>query len=227
MEIRELWRIVERRWWLMALPAVVALALAIYGYLTTPSGGGFAASMTFTAAAPPQGQTLGYEDKEYYPWLSSEYVVNALTDWVRTGSFAEEVSAVLVEQDREIPAGAIRAGIAADNTRSIMTVSVSGGDPATVAAIASAAADVLETRSAAYFPQMGENGVEVVALDQPSVGPVPPPLSARLEPLVRFGLGLAAGVALAFLVEYLDPSIHTRREVEALGLDVLAEIPKR
>jgi capsular polysaccharide biosynthesis protein len=38
---------------------------------------------------------------------------------------------------------------------------------------------------------------------------------------------LAGGVALAFLVDYLDPSVRERADVEALGLKVLAEVPKR
>lgn len=226
MELRELWHIIRRRWWLIALPGLAALVFAVYGYLKAPVSGGFSTTIAFTAAAPPEA-TLGYEDAEYYPWLSSEYVVNALTDWVRTGSFAEEVSAELAAQDLEVPPAAIRGSLAADNARSIMTLTVGGGDPALVAAIAEAATDVLQTRSGAYFPQIGENGIEVMPLDDPAVGPVPPPISTRLEPLVRFGLGLAAGVALAFLVEYLDPSIHSRREVERLGLEVLAEIPKQ
>ncbi len=39
-------------------------------------------------------------------------------------------------------------------------------------------------------------------------------------------MGLAAGVGLAVLAEYLDDSIRTRADVEALGLTVLAEIPR-
>ncbi len=37
---------------------------------------------------------------------------------------------------------------------------------------------------------------------------------------------LPTGVALAFLTEYLDPTLRSRSEVEALGLPVIAEIPR-
>ncbi len=225
MELRALWKIVKRRWWLIALPAVVALAYAAYGVLKAPSGGGYGTSIRFTAATPPGSEAISYEDGEYYPWLSSEYVINALTDWVRTGTFAQEVSATLDERGITIPAGAIQGAVAADNERSVMVLYLNWGNPDELAALADAAAVVLQERSTDYFPQFGENGVEVVPLDVPAIGPVPPPLSVRLEPLVRFGLGLAAGVALAFLVEYLDPTLHERAEVEALGIPVLAEIP--
>lgn len=227
MELRELWKIVLRRWWLILLPALAAGVYAAYGYLTAPVAGGYTTSIRFTAATPPEPETTtGYEDREYYPWLTSEYVVNALTDWVRTSSFAVEVSEALTSQGLEVPPGAIQGGVAADNERSVMVLILTGGDPDVLAEIAAASSVVLEERSAAYFPQFGDGGVEVVPLDAPVVAPVPPPLSARLDPLIRFGLGLAAGVALAFVVEYLDPTIRERRQVEALDVPVLAEVPR-
>ncbi len=228
MELRALWKIVRRRWWLIALPALAALAFATYGYLKAPPRAGFTTQIRYTAAQAPGkiSGLFGYEDSHYYPWLASEYVINGLTDWVRTSSFAEEISAALAAQEIDIPAGAIQGGIAADNERSVMVLYLSWHDAGQLEAIARAATTVLQERSAEYFPQFGTRGVDVVVLDEPVIAPVPPPISVRFEPLVRFGLGLAAGVALAFLVEYLDPTVHRRAEVEELGLPVLAEIPR-
>lgn len=226
MELRALWKIVKRRWWLIALTGLAALALAVYTYISTPTGGGsFATSIRFTAATPPSSDRPTYEDSSYYPWLASEYVVNALTDWVQTSSFTEEVSLELGRQGIEIPAGALQASISADNARSVMVLYMNWHDAGQLEAIAGAVAVVLQERSTTYFPQLDVVGVDVVALDEPAIGAVPPPLSARLEPLVRFALGLAAGFALAFLVEYLDPTVHERAELEALGLAVLSEVP--
>lgn len=226
MELRALWKIAWRRWWLIALPALAALAFAAYGYMQAPPAGGFTTSVRFTAATPPQADLQTYEDSGYYPWLASEYVVNALTDWVRTSSFAEEVSAELAAQEIDIPAGMLQASTVADNARSVMVLTFNWGDAGQLESIAAAATSVLQHRSVDYFPQLREVGVEVVALDDPAIAPLPPPISARLEPAVRFGLGIVAGVALAFLVEYLDPTVHERAQVEALGLPVLAEIPR-
>jgi capsular polysaccharide biosynthesis protein len=39
-------------------------------------------------------------------------------------------------------------------------------------------------------------------------------------------LGLAAGVALMVLAEYLDDSIRCRADVESLGIPVLVEVPR-
>ncbi len=227
MELRALWKVIMRRWWLMALPALAALAYATYGYLQAPPRGGYATSIRFTAAAPSKGEIITYKDARfyYYPWLSSELVVDALADWVRTGTFAQEVSARLAATGIQIDAQAIQRSIGADNERSVMVLYLNWPDATQLEAIAEAAIAVLRERSSAYFPQFGERGVEVVPLDEPRIGAVPPPLTVRFQPLIRFGLGLAAGVALAFLVEYLDPTLRERAEVEALGIAVLAEVP--
>jgi capsular polysaccharide biosynthesis protein len=227
MELRALWEIAKRRWWLIAIPAIAALVYAGYSYLKTPSGGGFTTSIRFTAAQSPDRCRLGYEDCRYYPWLTSEYIVSALSDWVKTSSFAEAVSDEISKTGETIPAGAIQGSLNVQYEHSVMTLGISWPDATQIETIAQAATTVLQERSDQYFPQLGQGGLAVVALDRPAVAPVPPPLSARLNPLIRFGLGLAAGVALAFLVEYLDPALHKRADIEALGLKVLAEIPSR
>jgi capsular polysaccharide biosynthesis protein len=40
-------------------------------------------------------------------------------------------------------------------------------------------------------------------------------------------LALVVGIALAFLLDYLDDTIRHRADVESLGLPILAEIPTR
>ncbi len=226
MELRAIWKIIRRRWWLIALPTLAAAAYAAFSLLRAPAGGGFSTSLHFTAAPPIGGDAVSYEDSEYYPWLTSEFVVNGLTDWVKTGSFAEEVSAELSSSaELNIPAAALHGAINADNERSVMVIYLNWPDADQLASIAEAVSVVLNERSADYFPQFGADEVEVVQFDEPVIAPVPPPLSVRLQPLVRAGLGLAAGIALAFLVEYLDPTVRGRDDVVSLGFDVLAEIP--
>ena len=36
-----------------------------------------------------------------------------------------------------------------------------------------------------------------------------------------------AGLILAFLVDYLDPTVRERKELEAMGLPIMGEIPKK
>jgi capsular polysaccharide biosynthesis protein len=47
-----------------------------------------------------------------------------------------------------------------------------------------------------------------------------------MGPVVRIGLALVAGIALALLWHYLDPTIHEAADLEDMGWVVLTEIPR-
>jgi capsular polysaccharide biosynthesis protein len=85
---------------------------------------------------------------------------------------------------------------------------------------------VLTTQNAQALPQLGGENAILTQLDQPVVSQAPAGIRSRLELPLRVALALAAGVALALLVEYLDPTIRTREELQELGLAILGEIPK-
>ncbi len=59
------------------------------------------------------------------------------------------------------------------------------------------------------------------------MSPVPPSLSERLDLPVRLLLALLAGIALAFLLDYLDDSIRGRQDLEEMDIPVMAEVPRR
>jgi hypothetical protein len=227
MELRELWKVVRRRWWLVALPSLAALTLVALNAGRTPIRGRYGSTMHFTAAHPPGNEITGYEDGRYYPWLASEYLIDGLTDWVSTGAFAEEISAELARNGIEIPAAQIAPHLRADNDRAVMALYLDWHDAGQLRAMTDASVVVMQQRAPAYFPQMGREAAIVIPLDEPSVAPIPPPLLDRFGPLIRVGVGVGIGLGLAFLVDYLDPTVRERSELESLGLSVLAEIPRR
>jgi capsular polysaccharide biosynthesis protein len=52
-------------------------------------------------------------------------------------------------------------------------------------------------------------------------------LREQLDLPLRLLLALAAGIALAFLADYLDDRVRGREDVERMGLRVVGEIPKK
>ncbi len=232
MELIALWQLVKRRWWLIGLPALVALLVTLpqlKAVVNPPLT--YTVGLRLTAAAPPEteiaGVTTPYEDSAYTPWLASEYVVINLAQWVPSHSFAAEVSAVLAERGITLAAEDIRGSFVADSFRSIMVLYVNRDDREEARLLAEAAVTVLQTRNQAYFPQFAAQPGRVVALDEIEVGEVAPPITTRLMPLVRIALGVLAGIGLAVLAEYLDDTLRTRADVEAMGLPVIGEIPRK
>jgi hypothetical protein len=47
-----------------------------------------------------------------------------------------------------------------------------------------------------------------------------------MGPAIRIGLALVVGAGLALMWHYLDPTVHERAELEGMGIEVVAEIPR-
>ena len=66
----------------------------------------------------------------------------------------------------------------------------------------------------------------IAVIDRPVVSRVGASLREQVDIPIRVLIALLAGIALAFVLDYLDSSVRDAREVEALGLHVLGEIPR-
>lgn len=222
MELRQIWKVLRRRWPLLIIPALVVLT---YGAITyRPPGVGYNVGVRYMVGQPPAEAALTLDEEQYYNWLHSEYVANALADWVNGNGFRSSVSARLATRNIDVPAGAI--GIVADNARSTLLVSVTYSDPDVLAEVMTAVTQTLIEQNADALPQIN-NPILISPLDEPIINSISAGIRSQLDLPVRVLAAFAVGFGLAFVVEYLDPAIRERDEIDALGLDVLGEIPKR
>ena len=224
MELRTYWKILIRRWWLVAVPVFVVLAYVAATY--TPPGPVYQVVMRFAAGTKPFGLSEDYD--RYYPWLASEYIANGLADAAGGNIFAQAVASRLAKAGHEIKPEEIQPRIVTDNAQSILVVYLTWPDAEQSVAVAEAIAAELTTNGAAYFPQL--EGIEpaVHLQDTPVPVPLPPGLRAQLMgPAIKIGLAMSLGIALALLWHYLDPTVREAEELETIGLNVLAEIPRK
>lgn len=237
MELLVLWKIVRRWWWLVAIPTVITLLWALPALpdaLVPPET--YGATIRFSAAASPDTENAlaaasdpvtrsgSYEDTAYVPWLASEYLVVNLPAWVTSMRFAAAVSEELATNGLEIDAKDLRPAFNADSSRSILVVYFGWDDEAELEQIAEATITVLQTQNQDYFPQLATEPATITPLDEVDVVQTAPPLTTRFRPFLRVFVGLAAGLALAFLAEYLDDTVHATDDLRELT--VLGTIPK-
>jgi capsular polysaccharide biosynthesis protein len=231
MELRQYWHIVWKRVWVVAALLIIVGAVSLLTYQPPPTT--YQATMRFTVGILPEerpANEYGYDF--YYTWVTSEYLADDLAQVVGGGAFAQAVRdqmAAAGDPSPINPAGSISGS--AEHRILTVTVTRTGGDKAAdqVARIAQAAVAVLQERAGTFFGQVDHNAAaaDLTLADPPVVVPLPPGLTARLDLPLRLGLALLAGVALAFLLDYLDTTVRDRAELEALGLPVLGEIPAR
>ena len=223
MELRRLWKVIRRRWALALIPAVIVLLAGLATFRPAPpvyNGG-----VRFIVGQPPGAAAAEFDEQRYYNWLTSEYIVNGLTDWVRGGKFAEAVSARLATQGIAIPPGMIQGGLAVDNARSLLTISLTGSETIAVHQALEGVIAVLTEDNAVALPQLGGETAVLTRLDEPVVNQISPGLRNQLDLPLRVALALFAGLGLALLAHYLDPAVRDREELEDVGLAILGEIP--
>ncbi len=222
MELLQILRVLLRRWYLVLIPPVIVGIITLPSRFQPAQSGGYKTTIRYTAA---QVLNIPERDGDYQDvWLASELTVNALTDWVRTSSFAQEVAEIAAENGLQIEPLAIP--IAADNARSIGVLELAWHNPDELQIIAEAAITVLQTQTHIFFPQLENEPARVRILDMPIVSPAPPPLTDRFSPFIKLGLGVIMGLGLAFLAEYFDQTLRTKDDLTALGISVVGSIPR-
>jgi capsular polysaccharide biosynthesis protein len=230
MELREYWSILRRRWW---IPLLLGLLVGLLSLLQLrpwqPKPPAYTASLRMLVGVLPAAaeDVTTYYDPRYYAWLTSEYLVDDFTEVVRSQLFAANVSARLADQQIVVPPGVIQGSAATGKLHRIIALNLSGGDETQLRQIADAAAAELAENAPAYFQQLGTEGAGVTLIDGPTIGQVGPSLRDQLELPLRVLLGVVVGIGLVFLLHYLDTAVRTAAELEAMGLPVLGQIPRR
>ena len=226
MELRQYWHIVWKRIWIPAL--LFGLVLVVSLALRSPSPPQFQALGRVLVDVPPLEtiEGMGFDPRLTAP-QATEYLVDDFTQFVSSQAVADAVSQRLADQGLQVPPGVIQSSTASEQVHRVVTIRVTWGDPDEALSIVTAAVEVLKQDAPAYFGRLGLEQPQVTLFDGPGVSAVPPSLTERLDLPVRLLLALLAGIALAFLLNYLDDSIRGRQELEGMGIRVLAEVPRR
>jgi len=223
MELKQIFRIAWRWWWLGLIPVVVVAAYLALTYQTPTTS--YQVILRFTTGSEPSPE-LSPDHDRYYAWLASEYIANGLADLATTSGFSQAVAERLADQQITLPPQAIQGALVTDNAQSVLVVYLTWPDPQQAIAIAEAVGTELLESGPGYYPQMDNVGSVARLADIPIAIPLPPSLRAQiLGPAIRLTIAAAAGIGLICLAHYLDPRVREAGDLQATGLRVLGSIP--
>ena len=221
--LRLYWRIVKRRLWLVL--GLLAILLLSYFLFRPAESTYYIANMRLVVGLKPEpGVGSYYTYDRYYTWLTAEYLLDDFAEVVKSEMFARDVAALA---GIDLPAGAIHGATSTGKLHRILSVSITWPDREELTGIANAVVQVVRNQGDAYFAQLSTDSATISVIDPPSIREAMPSLRQRLDLPLRLVLGLAVGVALAFLLDYIDDTVRGRADLEELGLPILAEIPVR
>ncbi|MEA3336963.1 MAG: hypothetical protein U9R25_13710 [Chloroflexota bacterium] len=225
MELRQYWTIIRRWWW---IPALLMGLVLVFSLLTQrpwqASPPQYVTSLSLSVGFEPEKPADGEEN--YYTALASEYLIDDMAEVVRGSEFAAAVSQRLAVQGINVPPGAIQGSTQAGKLHRILNVGITWGNPDELPDIVNAVIETIEEEAADFMPRLFAQNGAAYLINRGGIGEVGPGLSDRLDLPLRLLIALAAGIALAFLVDYLDDRVRDESDVESLGLPVIAEIPK-
>jgi capsular polysaccharide biosynthesis protein len=226
LQLHEYWAVIRRRpWVVLALPAI---ALAVSAALAFRGPSAYCVDMQLAVSVIPEPRDVpgpGYYKYDlYYPWLSSEYLADDLSEVMKSQAFAQDVSA---ELGYSIEPGLIMSSTRTKKTHRTIEVRIAGSNREAVSAVGEAYERVLNTRLGDYFRQLqAQNGAARI-INRPTLSRCSSLGTQVGELALRTLLGLLLGTGLAFLLDYVDTRLRDRRDLErTIGLPTLAEIPR-
>src|SRR5512136_2420270 len=150
MELRTLFKILKRYGYLVVIPPVLVGIFTLITYRAPAPG--YTSTLRFSVGYAPEQQTTSLYDRRYPAWLTSEYIAGGLSDWAKTGDFAQ---AVANEAGNNISAGEVAGSLVSDHLRSIVVLYLNVGDADKLTTISNATIKVLQQRNNIVFPQNG------------------------------------------------------------------------
>ncbi len=247
MELRTYWTIIWRRIWLVALIVIVVALFAGYQYyhLRKTPGALKAYSSNITLQIGLQGtQTNNTNNAENIDVVSENLADSLATGPILTShEFDTDISnqigqdmAEIVERYGNNPdlgdwqnAGAIGSALNAVRVHSLVTVTTTWTSIPGAWAIANAVGEVSVAKIGTYLAgdsaQPPASAYIVSSATDPAT--VPGTSANKVTLLILLVLvALIIGIALAFLLDYLDDRIRTKDEVtHLLELPIFAEVP--
>jgi capsular polysaccharide biosynthesis protein len=178
---------------------------------------------------PDPNATL-YYDPIYYSNLDSEYLADDMGEFMTSRAFASEVMRELATaREYDVDIATIVNATRTKKTHRFLDVTITTATLEEGEEIAASISRILNDkgRLGSYLQALTAYNTQMTV--------VTPPVTHRANTIpgligeisLRTLIGLLIGIAVAFLVDYVDPSVRSRQEAEAvLQLPVLGEIPR-
>jgi capsular polysaccharide biosynthesis protein len=231
VELREYWNIIRRRWWLPAALTLVALvastAVGLRGAAAYKTEMRLAVS---TIPTPDPNSTL-YYDPTYYSNLDSEYLADDMSELLTSRAFAGDVKNELATSSTPttIDVEAVMNATRAKKTHRFIDIAITTPTYEQGQQIAGSISRILQDKAhlAIYLKALTAYDTQMTVVTPPDTHRASTIVGLISEIGLRTVIGLVVGIGLAFLVHYVDPSLRSRQETEAvLRAPVLGEIPR-
>jgi capsular polysaccharide biosynthesis protein len=231
LELREYWSIVRRRWWLPVAITLVALVASTGVGLRGAAAWKTDMRIAISTIPTPDPNATLYYDPIYYSNLDSEYLADDMSEFMTSRAFADEVVRELATggKQSEVDPITIVNATRTKKTHRFIDVTITTSTLEQGELIGGSISRILNDPAhlAIYLKALTAYNTQMTI--------VTPPVTHRANTIpgligeigLRTVIGLLVGLGLAFVIDYIDPSVRTREEAETiLQVPVLGQIPR-
>lgn len=225
MKWTQISEIMQRRWRVMVLTGLIVLVASVIAL--QPKTEGLLLTMRFIVGQPPLDSTLSDEQERYYTWVTSEYVVFSISDWINGTAFFELLLEELQAQGyEELEFKDVKGRVGATSYRSILLMEVRDTDREFVLATAAAATKIVTSLPDVDIPQLRLTPPILFPIDSiPSITEPTITITEQLRIPLSITLAIVCAIVAAALSEQADKTIRSRDIASTLKLPILGEIP--
>ncbi len=215
IDLRELFEIIKRRFWIIVTMAVVAsfVSAIVSFYFLDP----IYETKTTLIVVKEQGQD---QSMQYNDVVLSQKLVKTYGEIVKSRTIAKEVIdnlALGISADTLIK----QVSVNPVSDTEIISIAVQGTDPELITKMANELASVFMHRIVGI---MSIDNVQVIDPAETPMNPIKPRIALNIA--IAAVLGLMLGVGIVFLMEFLDDTLKTPEDIEKhLKLPVIGIIP--
>lgn len=222
MELRAYGSVIWRWKWLIAVVALLTFAASFVIQVRESATYEAVVRLALKPNLPLTSTEYSPAEHQYYEYVASEYLNDDVMEVTEGASF----QAAVAERAAAALNRPVSVSFESDKAHKLLFFTVSANDPAEAVAVGAAIAELLTDPNSSFYAMFVSYNPSVTLVDEIKAEPAAGASRALLFVVLRVVLALVAGLGLAFLLEYLDDTLRSAREVEALtGLAVLAEIP--
>jgi len=221
LDLRDYFRIVHKRIWLIALIVVLICSL-VGGYSLFIKKPVFEASTKIVVNQTPSQSVMNQLDLNQIN--TNIQLINTYKEIIKTPAILDEVVKNYPQFQLNAEELSERVNVNAVNNTQVMTVIVHDTSYVRAAEIANAISEVFQKEIPDIF---NVENVSILnrAKTDPPVRPKPVEPNILLNMVIGFVIALMIGLGISFLLEYLDDTIKTEEDVkEILELPTLAMI---
>lgn len=218
MELRRYWQMIWRYWWVVGILTLIGLAAALQYYVGNKPA--FQAVATVNVTQQPASNDI-YSG--IYANQASDYANDELVKIIGGNVFLSAVSTQLKEGSINFTPDELKGMVQVEPKNRTLTITVNNADQNAALKIAQTVANTLQNSASEY---LAPRQVNVKVIDFPNQSNLNGGRNVLLA-AVRVIAGLLAGIALAFMMAYLDTALRTKSEAEELlSIPVLGLIPR-